>query len=377
MRSRIVAALTLAVATGGQAQPAAPRVRITEELRLDATAEDFPSVSRVFVGPGGQIVVPISADQHLRIYDSTGKRIAVVGHRGEGPGEFTGIGLVGWLRDTLWASDSRQRRTVFMGPDYRVLRTESWPQVGPGGIDSRKFRFASPIVMLPGGATLVQAIAAPPGRRVVLGILSSGGYLQESLSMTDAEMSPDMIWISGWGFGVPFSLQPQYAFAHDGSRFTQLSAPIPDRSDGTFTVTLFQTDGDTVFTRSYPFRGATIPRRVADSVVATLGPAPGHAVNTPVDLARQVQAEARRRMSSWYIPVETILLGLDRTIWIGLRVTDEGRGYLILNDRGDPIGSLMVPASTRVRQASATRIWVTATDEDGLSSVVRYRVSGL
>jgi len=30
-----------------------------------------------------------------------------------------------------------------------------------------------------------------------------------------------------------------------------------------------------------------------------------------------------------------------------------------------------------VRQASATRVWVTETDDDGLSSVVRYRVLGL
>jgi hypothetical protein len=70
-------------------------------------------------------------------------------------------------------------------------------------------------------------------------------------------------------------------------------------------------------------------------------------------------------------------LGLDQTIWIGMRPTGEERGYLILNGRGDPIGSLMVPTSTRIRQASATRIWVTETDDDGLSSVVRYRVLGL
>jgi hypothetical protein len=34
----------------------------------------------------------------------------------------------------------------------------------------------------------------------------------------------------------------------------------------------------------------------------------------------------------------------------------------------------MLPRSTRVRQATAARIWVTETDEDGLSSVVRYRL---
>ena len=86
---------------------------------------------------------------------------------------------------------------------------------------------------------------------------------------------------------------------------------------------------------------------------------------------------AHERMSSWYIPVETITLGLDRTVWIGLRPTDEGRSYLVLNASGDPVGTVVVPQSTRVRQARADRIWVTETDNDGLSSVVRYRVVGL
>lgn len=50
---------------------------------------------------------------------------------------------------------------------------------------------------------------------------------------------------------------------------------------------------------------------------------------------------------------------------------------LILNGRAEPVGSLMLPASTRVRQATANHVWVTETDTDGLSSVVRYRVEGL
>ena len=103
----------------------------------------------------------------------------------------------------------------------------------------------------------------------------------------------------------------------------------------------------------------------------------GRRTEGPADTPRRFQAMAHERMSSWYIPVETIMLGHDRTVWIGMRPAAEGRPYLVLNAAGDPVGTVTVPRSTRVRQARADRIWVTETDDDGLSSVVRYRVIGL
>jgi hypothetical protein len=373
MRSTIL--LCLLLASGVSAQPAAPGVRLVEDLRLDATAEDFPAVRHIYVGPRGQIAVPIQADMQLRVYDASGKRLANVGRRGAGPGEFMGINVVGWIHDTMWIGDLRQRRTVFVGPDFGALRTLAWrqPQQGSDG----RLAFMDPILLLPGGSALLQGMQLSPGRRGVLIHRDASGTEREILTLPSSESSPRMIWVNGFGFGVPFSLQPQFSFAPNGQTFVELSADIPARQDATFHVTLFSITGDTVFSRAYPFRGIPIPRRVADSAIATLRPSPGHAVNEAPDMAKRVQDIARDRISRWYIPAETITAGLDHTIWIGMRATAEGRGYLILNGRGDPIGSLMVPSSTRLRQASATHIWVTETDDDGLSSVVRYRVLGL
>jgi hypothetical protein len=129
--------------------------------------------------------------------------------------------------------------------------------------------------------------------------------------------------------------------------------------------------------RTFPFRGVPIPRQAIDSALASFIPRDGRVREGPDDLPQRFQAIARQRMPSAYTPVESILLGLDRTIWVGLRPTDQTRGYLILDGRAQPIGSLQVPMSTRVRQASATHVWVTETDADGLSSVVRFRVTGL
>jgi hypothetical protein len=384
MRSLLAAAALLLVwPRFAPAQPTAPRVRLVEELRLDATVEDFPTVSRVHVGPRGQIVVPIVQDMQLRIYDSTGKRVAAVGRRGAGPVEFQAMSIVGWLRDTLWVGDIRQRRTTFIGPDHEVLRTTPWPQNegSQGGNEPRMWSFA-PLALLSDGSAIGQALieSTVDGQQKVQGVYahrSASGAMRALIETGYMEDQPWMMVVSGLGRSVPFVLSPQYAFANDGSRIAELTAPAPRGAEGAFTVTVRGPRGDTLASRAFPFRGVPIPREARDSALASFIPPEGRPREGPPDLPQRFQAIARERMTAVYTPVESILLGLDRTIWLALRPTSEGRGYLILDGSAEPIGSLQVPAGTRVRQASATHVWVTETDADGLSSVVRYRAVGL
>jgi hypothetical protein len=383
MRTPVAAALLAALPSLFSAQPSAPRVRLVEELRLDATAEDFPTVSRVYVGPMGQIVVPIVQDMQLRIYDSTGKRVAAVGRRGAGPGEFQAISGVGWLRDTLWVGDIRQQRTTFVGPDHTVLRTTPWPQnEGEPGAGERRMWYFAPLALMSDGAAIGQAMIERTvgGQQKVQGVYvhrTATGTMRALIETGYMEEQPWMMVVSGFGRPVPFVLSPQYAFAYDGSRIAQLTAPAPRGTEGAFTVTVLGSRGDTLASRTFPFRGVPIPRQARDSVLASFIPREGRPREGPADLPQRFQASARERMPSVYTPVETILLGLDRTIWVGMRPTPEGNGYLILDASGDPIGTLLLPASSRVRQATAARVWVTETDADGLSSVVRYRLAGL
>ena len=59
-----------------------------------------------------------------------------------------------------------------------------------------------------------------------------------------------------------------------------------------------------------------------------------------------------------------------------LRRTDRGTPVHVLSATGDPVGSLLLPPRTRIRQASmgGTHLWVTEYDPLDLASVVRYRV---
>lgn len=366
--------LTAAVAIPVSAQTDAPRVRIAVDLRLDATREDFPTVGRIFVGPRRQIVVPIQTDQQLRIYDSSGDRLAIFGRKGSGPGEFNSITLVGWSGDSIWVQDRALRRTTYIGPDYKLLRTEMWPQIDlrttePGGIGA-----FDPLVRLRDGSWVGQGfIASADGanREGVLSHRTNSGEFRTVFRMPMDQDDPRMMWVAGLGRFVPFSLQTQYAWSPDGTLFAQLTAPLPSSETSHFTVTILRPTGDTVLSRRYEFRGVPIPKQARDSALAAIAP---QQTEGPPDLARRFQAIARARMPNWYIPVESITLGLDDTIWLGMRPTGEGRRTLILNGRGDPIGSIVLPGSSRVRQASASHVWVTETDADGLTSVVRYRL---
>lgn len=82
-------------------------------------------------------------------------------------------------------------------------------------------------------------------------------------------------------------------------------------------------------------------------------------------------------MPAVYPGTESLLIGLDNTIWVGLRRTDAGQRFLVLNSKGDPVAAVDLPPRTRLMQASATRLYAVETDPDGLQSVIRYAVSGV
>ena len=105
-------------------------------------------VSWVYVGPQREIVVPEPQDRRLRLYDSTGTLVSMIGKRGEGPGEFQHLGSVYWTADTLGVLDGELARTTYFLVDGTVVRTEAnrfWsPNFDAGRPDSTFFAFGPP-----------------------------------------------------------------------------------------------------------------------------------------------------------------------------------------------------------------------------------------
>ncbi|MEP6833725.1 MAG: hypothetical protein ABJB74_10030 [Gemmatimonas sp.] len=392
--SRALALAPFITIGGVSAQPSPPRARLVEDLRLDAKKEDFPAIAAIAVGPRNQIVIPIDGDRQIRVYDANGKRIGSVGRRGKGPGEFEYIGPLMWKADTLVVDDYSQRRFTYISPDVKVLRTAVYPTMKSVQLGARKFDGAPgtgvgprtaphrPFAMLPDGSQLAywnEPVKNPTPLQIALGgplyivHVTLDGTARTIFNASD--YTDDRIAMEAFGFGefAPFTFVPKTVASATGDRLAHLASIATSSEGGTFTVSLFRSNGDVAFVRTFPFRGVPIPKAARDSEIADYanGGEGGKAVSD------RFQEQARQKMPLAYAGVDDVLAGLDNTVWISLRATAEGRPVLVLNAKGDPIATVLVPKNSRLRQASATHVWMTEKDSDGLVSVVRYKVSGI
>lgn len=365
------------------AQDGLPRLRLVEDLRLDADVEDFSLVGRVIVGRNGVVAVPLPQDMEIRLYDHEGRRIAAIGRSGSGPGEFRHLGAMTWIGDTLVVDDQRQSRVTYVTRDGTLVGTRRLPsplartRFGRAAQDSA-FRFFVVHAASPGGTVLgvaaltvgVGPAQAAPFPRVLLSLSPDGSarVLADPPQYTDERWS---ITIGGLSNPIPFAFQPQIVFSSGGRRFGFLTAD-QSRREGTYSIAVFGTDGDTLFSRRYPFRGEPIPSSAIDSAIAAMAPRPEQRESSS-DPTR-FQVAARERIPAVHAPVERMVLALDSTTWLALRPTMGRAEAIVLDARGTPVASVELPPRSRIQQVTESHLWVTETDTFDLASVVRYRI---
>jgi hypothetical protein len=374
----------------------APRLQLVEDLRLDANLEDFSSVSRVYVGPHDEILVPLPQDQQLRIYDKNGTRIASVGRRGSGPGEFQSVGIVGAIADTFWVSDIRQRRITYVASDGAVLRTSAIPQRvlrdTSGSVIGQLVMF-SPLAIYGDGSMLGETRARPSS--------GSDGITPRAAAIMipdeDAQVLffppsfEDPRWMmeaAGFGQSVPFTMSPQMSWSPTGDRLATLHTDTVTEVGGALRLVVYEISDPRAaiaqaalwrptHARSITYQGEPIPQEAVDSALAAFIPESGRPTEGPADLPRRFQAMARERMPAVFPPVVRLRLGLDDTIWLDLRPSRDGKMSLILDRNGQPIGTVVVPTNVTISQSNRSYAYALERDDVGLASVVRYRIVGL
>ncbi len=364
-----------------------PRWSLVEDLRLDADAEDFSLVRTIRVGANGWIAVSLPQESQVRLHDPEGRRAATIGRRGEGPGEFTLVGGLTWLADTLVIEDVRTRRYTWVGLDGAVLRTRTLPfpfeataAEDASGSDTIQLSIFVPLSAAPGGAVLGTGYIQSETRRAggaplppVLVSLSEDQSARVVLTPPDLFAERRMVTIDGLSNTVPFANRPPPAFSSNGSRIAFVEAD-QSRTDGTFEVTLVRADGDTVFHRSFPFEGHPVSRAAADSALSAMAERLGASTEVDGGRARRFVELAGERIPAVHDPVEGLVAALDGTVWLTLREASGGRDALVLAPDGSPAARVLLPERSRVQDASESHLYVTETDALGLVSVVRYRI---
>jgi hypothetical protein len=128
---------------------------VIELIRLTSVgAEEEPEVLTpgiVTVDHRARTVAYNTQDQRV-VFDSTGRRIAVFGRKGRGPGEFAGTAAEMFdAGDTLYTFDPWHGRVTVYGPDYQFVRTDPFPA-----------NLVDDAVVLGGGRYVVASTATMP-----------------------------------------------------------------------------------------------------------------------------------------------------------------------------------------------------------------------
>lgn len=390
-KTLLIAPILFAAATGAAAQKVA---KLTEDLRLDATTEDFPRVTTTAVGPREQILILVPNEMQFRIYDRNGKKLGAFGRLGAGPGEFRSPAGLGWFGDTLWIYDASLRRTSWFGPDLKLLRTEPAPQPKVAGAVTPEGNLSgvqfSPYALLPdrsmlgSGSVSRSAERGQPWERFV-GVEASSGEIMKLPMSPNFEDPRWNMFYQGFYRTVPFTVRPQLAAALDGSRFGLMQVEN-GRDGGNIWIRTYSTSGwsrgrtiedrlKLELDKKIPFKGEPVPASVRDSVMAAFIPPGGRPTEGPPEMPQRFQAMANERMPSFYNPVETMILGLDKTIWLLGPTRNDRWSADVYDGKGNLLGRVEPPPKTRIRHGTATHVWTTQRDEDDLISIVRYRIT--
>ena len=382
VRIALVSAISMSLAGPVAAQSGAT-LKARADMRIDGNTEDLVPVTGVYVSRDGFVALAQAQDATVKLFDRNGKLVSRLGRRGEGPGEFSALGRGGWIGDSLWISDPRLARISFFDTKKFLGSLNTKRTSLDAGLRQKipPFMMAFPAALSADHA-YIALMTSPQGplasrySEPVYGYLDSNGVVKNIILAMPP--SPDGFDVRKRGVGAvymsqPFKRKAMEGVAPDGSRVALVQAIIDGKDKGTFSALMVSHRGDTIYNRSHRFRTTPLPRSVGDSAMK----ADLREISRRPFAAGELAAEYRRRVAipDVYPPFTHILVGLDNSLWIGLRETQQGTPYLVLDQKGNQVGVVTFPRRTRVGAARIDTAWVTEMDDDDIESVVRYVVS--
>lgn len=393
-----VAAVVSAAGCGGESVSTAvegvPSVLLDEpEVRFGSL--DGPE-ALVPVGP-----VALSSDGTLwAAQPQDGEVIAVgpdgalrhrVGGLGEGPGEFATISLLGWVGDSLWVTDNRNRRITFYGPDGGERGTAPLPAatvgadprglIAPAPDDERSGAFTA---LTPGGAvftaapgpeTFMDADAPIDGVDPVVLAPRDGGP-GEVIATTRGVRNRLIVAETSGGeirsiaiFRQPWNDGSLVATPPGGTGVVVVDRPVAvPGTPAAYRVSWIALSGDTLWSTTRGFTPVPVDATHRDSLIAAWA-----ANGTSEDALRD-----RLYLPATLPPASSVFVGRDGRVWVG-RERPGGRlggDWDVFSTDGVLEIEVTAPASVDLRAAADAVVWGVEIDELDVPTLVRYALPG-
>lgn len=308
------------------------------------------------------------------ITNHSGAQVGTIGRPGDGPGEFARVRWLGWRGDTLTVVEVPNRLHYF-SPAGRVYRTITTPPVGivysaaPDGFLLLESK-VDPSQPQGDGIIHPYRVSHHAGTRVrnVAQFLSFVRPLQVRASINGT---------AGTTYQEePFRDDELARVDREGKHVFIVDRRTSNEGPHTFRIVKLSHSGDTVFARRYPYRPVSLDRGAVDAkideLVGTIRTQSSKSLTVVErgDLAKEIYRPFHLP------PVEQILVGRDGTIWLKRESlpTSKTSAYLVLSPKGEPIGSVRLPAKEQLVEANRQRVWTIAKDEDDVPFVVWYRL---
>jgi hypothetical protein len=347
---------------------------------LDDPETALTAVGGLLIDEAGNIFVSQPQERCIKVFSATGKFLREMGRGGEGPGEFVAVGEMGWLADTLYATDARAPRVSFFRRDGAVLRSVrvNWsPPDGP--FTSMTIRRALPD----------RTFLAQPGfysRSVRDGEVTAVPLLRiDSLGRILSKVAEKPVGNAQLAFRKsnaeyygrqPFVDAPLMALSPQGDHSILLyreAAQGPEA--GMMRIEKVGADGDTLFVHQLPYDPIPVSAEFRDSVLGMRAEMLSHTnFFASVRQAREALEEAAF-LPAFHPPAEGLVATSGGEIWIRREaVGDPETRWDVLDSDGIPLATLHLPRSVLVNESRDGLVWGIEWDEWDVPYVFRDRI---
>ncbi len=327
-------------------------------------------------------------EQIVRVFEPDGTLFGTFGGKGEGPGEFQGIGPIGWVGDSLWVLDRPSYRFTFFSKDGGFLSSFLVPfefQMGPddpfpphpSGLLSDGTIYGTLSVgardVAEGKATH-RHIVLLSRKGEITNLVDSIPYGRNTWQVSDPDHPRGMMMYppQPFGDGSLWGIHP------NEPALSILEREAPNGiEDAVFRLVKLSVQGDTVFARTHPYAPIPISSAEIDSTLnanvrqwvewGVMGGAPAGRL--------RMWAEQEFYTPSFSPPITNMVIGRDGGYWLrGFPVEEGTVEWYSFDSSGIPLGRVRFPVGFTMLAGEAETVWGTESDEFDVPYLVRFRV---